>query len=188
MCIRSVKLSYYMKQKILLSFAFGSLLLLSCGLNGVDKPQDDTTTERVGGVKTNSINTETFIGLIQREDSAFLFVTADWCGGGTLNLNNVILPELHHLEKHGMVYFIAYMGDFDKMGLAVDSIHSERNEIVLYHINDVMNNAFFQKMRLRKILKSLDSDFNFEFAIPFKGVYKQGKIIYEGDPKGYANG
>ena len=168
-----------------MSVAFIMLLSFGCSLDGSNQTSKNSTVERGDGVKTKGIDTESFTALIQREDSAFLFITADWCGGGTLNLNNFILPQLHDLESREITYFIVYMGEFEKMNAELDSIRSGRDEVTFYHLDDVMNNAFFQKMRLRKILKNLDPDFDFGFAVPFKGMYKEGKIIYQGSPRGY---
>lgn len=156
-------------------FLIFTMLLIRCS-SQTNSQIGEARPTAIPNILEKPISKNDFAALIKGHENAYVVLTADWCGGGRLQMNNFVLPNINRLNQGDVPLIVGYMGDFDNLGLIADSLAGS-DAITLYHIEDVKNNAFFHKMAIRKILKEV-GNLKYDWAVPVLIEIDNGRASY----------
>jgi len=113
-----------------------------------------------------TMNTQELIDYIKAEKKGKSFFAADWCGGSSLTYENIVLHELSDYD-----YEIFYFGSKDGMQ---DYLN---DSVKVIWLNGIINVPLNHKNHLRKILKSLDNNYDYQWVFPLSVQYVDTRLI-----------
>lgn len=147
-------------------------LLVSC--SGKRDPEVKTISEHISVQKMDE---SAVLDTLKRLDEAYVFLSADWCGGGKLTYHNMVAPYLDELEKRKIPFILVYIGDLAKYEFEKTK---PNQPLTIYHLDDSWPDiAYFDKRRLSAIIEDSDDSFKFQNKVPLCVYLKNGKVVGE---------
>lgn len=116
---------------------------------------------------------------ISATDTAFVFLTTDWCGGGALTYQNLVQPKFAEFEQKGVACFAILFGEMDQFKLTSSQfegssqIDAEKFSVVEGFLVDVPP---FHRMEMNAMCKALDPDWETTDSVPITAIYMNGKL------------
>lgn len=151
-------------------------LLISC--------EDDLRREELPSKYSESIawiqvDDSFLVDTLKRLEESLVFFTTDWCGGGELTLNNVVLPKLTEVDSLDIPILFGIVGDLDKLDL--DTTKLKNKKITIYKIEDpLFRNGLTDKFKIHSIIAEIDETHGFPNKAPLMIHLYQNRVVNEG--------
>jgi hypothetical protein len=134
----------------------------------------------VSSCSQNSFLEEQVNRIKSSSDTSLIFLSTDWCGATEGNFNSLLNPYVKstHFESNNVFVYI-YTNSNIGFSNTISKFDSTNYliELVNYHES---NNPIIHKREIKKFLKKLDKDFDYEFL--FKG-YVPVVVLYDSKNK-----
>lgn len=122
---------------------------------------------------------DALVDRIQETDSAFIFLTADWCGGGALTYQNMVVPKVDGLRQNGVPCFNILFGETEKFKAlegkfeGLDEVDGDEFFTVEKFTHD---SPPFHKLKMNALCKSLDPNWTSTSTVPIIVMYRNGAL------------
>jgi hypothetical protein len=136
------------------------ILLITCHGCGYNADFDENEYD------IRTMNTQELIDYIKADKKGKSFFAADWCGGSSLTYKNIVLHELSDYD-----YEIFYFGSKDGMQ---DYLN---DSVKVIWLNGILNVPLNHKNKLKKILKALDENYEYQWVFPLSVHYVDTRLI-----------
>lgn len=157
--------------KILLPIVI-AILFVGCSDN-----RDKVAQTNSENIAVKRVDDAFLIDTLKQLDEVYVFLSADWCGGGKLTYHNMVAPYLDELEKRRIAFIPVYIGDIARYEFEKTK---PNQPLTLYHLDDSWPDiAYFDKKRLSAIIEESDDSFQFQNKTPLCLYLKKGKVVAE---------